>query len=266
MVQTLRFTSIQSPNMDHTCSALTRFLGKRLGIPTQFVGDIPWQDREKLLDKGEIHMGWLCGLPYVWKIDRDPACLELVAAPVMDSPRYRDRPIYYSDVIVRKKAPFKTFTDLEGAKWAYNEPASHSGYNLTRYMLAKKGHVGNFFGQIVEAGSHLRALEMVQNGEIGATAVDSTVLDVERSVRPVLSEELRVLESWGPSPMPPWVVRTELSPRLREAIRHVFHHIHESEEGRSILKAGLLRRMDPIEDHAYDLIREMETVASQIKW
>jgi ABC-type phosphate/phosphonate transport system substrate-binding protein len=29
-------------------------------------------------------------------------------------------------------SPYRTFADLQGCRWAYNEPNSHSGYNITR--------------------------------------------------------------------------------------------------------------------------------------
>jgi hypothetical protein len=49
---------------------VTQYLGAHLEVPTQFVNDIPWPEREELLDAGHIQVGWICGLPYVWKADK----------------------------------------------------------------------------------------------------------------------------------------------------------------------------------------------------
>ena len=132
----LKFTSIQSPNADESCQAITEYVGGRLGIPVEFVDDVSWQARDQLLNAGGADVGWVCGLPYVMKANQYVGQFELVAAPVMQHRRYQHRPIYYSDVVVRKDSELQTFDDLKGKRWAYNEPNSQSGYNITRYHLA----------------------------------------------------------------------------------------------------------------------------------
>ena len=82
-----------------------------------------------------------------------------------------------SDVIVRADSPFLSFADLRGAVWAYNEPRSHSGYNVVRYHLAAKGMPAAYFGRVVESGSHHNSLQMILQRSIDAAAIDSTVLE-----------------------------------------------------------------------------------------
>src|SRR5262245_53502690 len=135
-MQILKLTSCQAPNADFICQAIAQYLAAKLNIATVFINDISWQEREQLLDAGEIQVGWICGLPYIWKADKIEPQLELLAAPVMGLPRYQNRPIYFSDVVVHRDSPFQTFADLRGASWAYNDPHSQSGYNITRYHLA----------------------------------------------------------------------------------------------------------------------------------
>ena len=72
----------------------------------------PWQERERLLDTGRIHLGWICGLLYAWKADQQYPKVELLAAPVMRDPRYRDQAVYYSDIIVHRDSPYFSFDDL----------------------------------------------------------------------------------------------------------------------------------------------------------
>ena len=262
----IKVISIQSPNADDTCEKINQYLGNRLGISTEYVRDKPWQDREQLLDTGQAQIGWICGLPYVKKVDKEPSSIELVAAPVMQKPRYQQKPIYYSDVIVHRDSDFQSFGDLRGATWAYNEPHSQSGYNITRYHLARLGEIKGFFGQVIEAGSHLRAIEMVLDREIDASAIDSTVLEFEMLERPHLKAELRVVEILGPSPIPPWVVTKNVPLEIREEIREVFLRMHEYPEGRIILEHGLMVKMVQVYDRDYDPIREMERVAAQVIW
>jgi phosphonate transport system substrate-binding protein len=270
-MQLIKVTSIQSENADFICQRITRYLSSRLGIDAEFINQIPWQERERLLDAGEIQLGWMCGLPYVRKVDRAGAGqagigIELVAAPVMRHPRYAGRPIYFSDVIVRRDGRYAAFADLRGAVWAYNEPGSQSGYNITRYHLARLGETRGYFGQVVAAGSHLKAVEMVLAHQVDASAIDSTVLELELEKRPELGEQLRIVETLGPSPIPPWVATRSVPPDLRDAIRRVFWEMHEDAEGQALLTAGQMARMAPVQDGDYDLIREMARLAEAVRW
>ena len=135
-MQSLTLTSCMAPNADSFCATLAHYLGAQMQLPTTFVCDLPWQERERLFDAGQIHVCWICGLPYVWKADQGHPPLELLVAPVMQGARYQNRPVYFSNVIVRRTSRLYTFADLRGATWAYNEPHSHSGHNVVRYHLA----------------------------------------------------------------------------------------------------------------------------------
>ena len=114
----LLVTSLQAPHADPFCRRLTGYLGERFGRPMRFVDDEPWQARERRLDSGEIDVAWICGLPYARRRDQTTPTVALVAGPVMIQPRYRDRPVYFADVVVRRASPWTTFADLRGTRWA----------------------------------------------------------------------------------------------------------------------------------------------------
>ncbi len=266
VTDTLSVISIQSVNADQSCAAITEYLGQKLGIKTEFVDDVSWQAREALLDSGAAQLGWVCGLPYTWKADDNPSAFELVAAPVMAGARYRQSPVYFSDVIVRRDSKFKTFEDLRGARWAFNEPHSQSGHNITRYHLAKRGEFKNFFGDVIEAGAHLTAIDLVLNGTIDASAIDSTVLEIAAVERPEILSQLRVIDVLGPSPIPPWVVSTTLPLELRNAVRCAFLNMHTTAEGRAILAASQMQKFAAVTDADYDSIRKMEALARNVVW
>ncbi len=187
----LRITSIQSDNALYTCIAISQYLSQKTSLDVEFVSDVDWQERDRQINAGMIDIAWICGLPYVQKVDLGGLEIEPFAAPIMKHGRYAGRPIYYSDVIVQPDSRFENFADLRGASWAYNEPGSQSGYNLTRYHLARMGEGWRYFGRVVEAGSHLNALEMVLKGDVDASAIDSTVLELELVSRPDLGDRFR---------------------------------------------------------------------------
>ncbi len=164
------------------------------------MGKIPWRDRERLLDECQIHVGWICGLPYDQKADQAQPTVELLAVPVMQGPRYQDRPIYFSDVVVRPADKYAAFADLRGATWVLNEIHSRSGDDVPRCHLATLGEITACLAWAVAAGSHLRALAMILDGRVDATAIDSTVLELAN--RPELRETIRIVEVLGPSSIP----------------------------------------------------------------
>src|SRR5689334_19349568 len=126
----MRLVSLMAENADFLYRALGPWLARRIGRAVEVIDDVPWQEREQMLDRGEAQVGFICGLPYALKVDRPHPLVELLAAPVMRGVRYQDRPVYFSDVVVRNDSAFRYFADLRGACWAYNEPGSQSGYNL----------------------------------------------------------------------------------------------------------------------------------------
>lgn len=194
--------SIQAPNQDAFVQDVTQFLGHQLSITAVFPHTIPWQERERLFDAGDIQVGWICGLPYVWKADKKQPPIDLLAAPIMAAPRYQNRPVYFSDVIVRTNSPFKQFADLRGGRWVYNEPHSHSGYNLVAYHLATFGEDWTFFNEVLASGAHQLSLNLVRNGRCDASAIDSTVLEIEFAKNPDLRSQIRIIDTLGPSPIP----------------------------------------------------------------
>lgn len=260
----LRFTSCQAPNADGMVSQIAEYLSKRLRISIQVVTGGNWQDREQALFSGEIQIGWVCGLPYVVEMQKPVPSLELLTAQVMSGVRYGGKPVYFSDVVVRADSGLNKFEDLRGKQWAYNEPHSHSGYNITRYMLAKKGINGEFFSKSIQAGSHERALRLLLRGKIDATALDSTVLETELSTNPELSRQTRVVESWGPSPIPPWVFHRSLDKKLVFELRNEMIQMSKDDEGKAILNHGRISGFVAVNDHDYDEIREMYKIGSTV--
>jgi phosphonate transport system substrate-binding protein len=250
-----------APNADVMCRALTRYLARSLAIPVEFVDDIPWQEREKLFDAGAIDLCWICGLPYVHKADRAEG-IELCVAPVMQAARYGGAPIYFSDVVVRKDSAFGDFAGLEGATWAYNEPRSHSGFNLVCYHLAAQGKTLAYFGRLVEAGAHQSALRLILSGEVTAAAIDSTVLEAEMRLAPALASELRTIATLGPSPAPPWVFSKGVPAGLRAEVRECLRDMSRDAEGRVVLESWGVSELRPVDDGAYDPIRAMARAAA----
>jgi phosphonate transport system substrate-binding protein len=252
--------------MDFIGRSLAPYLAQKLGLPARYEDSIPWQERERRFDRGAIPIVWICGLPYIQKT-ADPAVgIALIAAPVMAGTRYEDRPVYYSDLVVRGDSPFHRFEELRGATWSYNEPNSHSGYTTIRYYLAQRGEGGDYFGRVIASGSHENSLKLILDGRIDGSAIDSTVLELEIARRPELAGQIRVLDSVGPSPIPPWLASAHLPPDLLERLRQIFWQMHDDPHGRQILRESLFARFVPVKDSDYNQLRKMTAEAAQVQF
>lgn len=254
-----------APNMDHILASIVHWLSEDGSVEVEFVRGPDWQEQERKFRDGDLDAIWICGLPYVRMADDPDTDVELLAAPVMAGKRYRSKPVYFSDVVVRAEAEYRSFAELRGASWSYNEPGSHSGYNVVRAHLAHLGEDWSYFSEVVHAGSHQRSLAMILAGEIDASAVDTTVIDEEAKRDPGLRANLRVLHTLGPSPIPPIVAGASLSAERRGAIRSLLTELGEhSSKRRSALQSMGLLGFAPVQDRDYDSIRETDRQAAAV--
>ncbi len=250
-----------APDMDFLARDLAQYISQRLSIHTDVVLDIPWQERERRLDDGEIDFCWLCGLPYVRKARHHPGMILPLVAPIMSANRYKGLPIYFSDVIVRSDSRFQHLEDLQGVSWAFNEPGSQSGYGVVLYALARQGKDLGYFSRVTQSGAHQTSLEWILSGEVDATAMDSTVLEMEIANRPEIAERIRVIDTFGPSPIPPWVISARIPSEIRAALEDLLVSMDSNPAGQAILKNVKMTHFVPVTDKDYDPIRDMASIS-----
>ena len=257
----LRFATFLAPNMLPVYRFLADRVGERLGRPVELVVGSSFDQFER----GEADLGVICGLPYVWLAARQRPPVEPLAAPVLAGDRYAGRPVYYSDVVVRRDSRVVRLEDLRGRSWAYNEPASHSGHTVTLYSLVRMGARPGFFARVVEAGFHQRALRLVVAGAVDAAAIDSQVLAIELRDHPDL-DGLRVIGSFGPSTIQPVVAASRLPEQLKDEVRDLLVELADDPTARPLLDHGFIDHFAPVDDAAYDDIRAMLTVIEATGW
>jgi phosphonate transport system substrate-binding protein len=257
----LRFATFLAPNMLPVYRFLADRIADRLGRPVELVVGRSFDEFER----GKADLGVICGLPYVWLAARRPPPVELLAAPVLAGDRYAGRPVYYSDVIVRRDSPISCLEELRGYSWAYNEPASQSGHTVTLYSLVRMGAEPGFFARVVEAGFHQRAIRLVAGGAVDAAAIDSQVLAIELRDHPQLAG-LRVAGSFGPSTIQPVVAASRLPEQLKDQVREFLVKLGDDPTARPVLDHGLIRRFSPVDDDAYDDIRAMLATVEAAGW
>jgi phosphonate transport system substrate-binding protein len=258
----LRFATFLAPNMLPVYRFLADRIADRLGRPVELVVGTSFDQFER----GAVDVGVICGLPYVWLAARRPPPVDPLAAPVLAGGRYGGRPVYYSDVIVRRDSGITCLEDLRGCSWAYNEPASHSGHTVTLYSLVRMGARPGFFARVVEAGFHQRAIRLVADGAVDAAAIDCQVLAVELRDHPRLAGRLRVIGTFGPSTIQPVVAASRLPDQLKDRVRELLVELGGDPSARPLLARGFIERFTAVDDAAYDDIRAMLAAIQAAGW
>lgn len=262
-VDKLRLTSCMAPLMDPMVADLAAYLEVKTGVRFELFAERDWHVRNEHLDRGQVELAWLYGLPYAWRADREEP-YRLLAAPVMAGDRYAGLPVYYSEIVVPVDSGMKSIVDLQGGRWAYNEPASHSGYNVARLWLARNGLGWDHFEAVYEAGTHERALGWVRSGRVDGAAIDTTVLDWELRREPELADRIRTIDVLGPSPIPPWTVHDRVPGELQRALRGALLDMRGDPEGQQLLGRHGLHGFAAVMDCDYDPIRHWDRRARTV--
>ncbi|HEX5689411.1 MAG TPA: PhnD/SsuA/transferrin family substrate-binding protein [Roseiflexaceae bacterium] len=259
-MNTITVVSLMSDNHEPFYRGVAEHLARRTGLPIQFAADAPWQERERMLRDGRAQMGFVCGQVYA----HESAWLELLAAPVMRDPRYNGLPVYFSDIVVRRGSRFRSFADLRGARWAYNEPGSWSGCRVLEAHLAAQGETAAFCGSVVESGAHLRSLALILDGAIDAAAIDSTVLSFELAREPELHSRIRCVASLGPTAHPPAVIRRDVPVGTTHQLRAALLDMHGDRAAATIFD-GQYTRFAAVQDADYQAIRQKSRLAERAR-
>ena len=208
---------------------------------------------EDPFSRGEADVGFLCAPTYLRLREREQPPAELLGvAPVFADERARGKPVYFCDVIVRRDSPARSFWDLKGSAWAYNDPCSLSGHGGLAARLGSPEKAGRFFGRTIQSGSHPASVRLVAKGGADVASIDSNVLSILQEQTPTLGDEVRVLESWGPYPIQPVVVRADLDPALKVALRESLLRTEDDPLTRPKLEAFGVKRFVAVGEEDYD--------------
>jgi phosphonate transport system substrate-binding protein len=256
----IRFVTYLSPSIPQAffealVDHLQRSLGREqvsLRIETRVSGPRRGYECSTFGDK--VDVAFMCAPSFIWLRRLRPPPAELLGvAPVFDDERNAGRPVYFCDVIVRDDAPIQTFSDLRGSAWAYNDKSSLSGYYGLLDKLAASGKDENFFGSVTCSGSHLNSIQAVLQGQADAAAIDSNVLRIQLRELPTLRNTLRVIESWGPYPIQPIVVNSNLHPNLKDQLRAAFLATNNNDRTRRVLQRFGLSHFVAVDHETYNL-------------
>jgi len=197
--------------------------------------------------RDEMDLGFLCAPSYRMLTARSPSSVRLVgAAPVFDDERNGGRPRYFAELVVRDGMSAATLADLAGCRIGFNDHRSMSGLTALLDQLRAIG-LDESFATLVPTGGHRESLQQLADGTIDAASIDSnTVRDLG-----ALPAGLRVVETWGPFPVQPVVLRSSLAAKMQPVITEALLTMHEDPALAAQLQEFHVRRFAPVDEEDY---------------
>jgi ABC-type phosphate/phosphonate transport system substrate-binding protein len=251
------------PHLRAANNALWRAIATRLtaggiqDVPPELSRGIPvaglWRHPSLLLAQS-------CGYPIVTSLRN--------AVKVVATPRYGAQGCqgssYRSAIVVSTKSTVATLDDLRGSRCAANDPASNSGMNLLRALIAPLAGGQRFFGAVLWSGSHRESLALVARGEADVAAIDCVTFEHLRTAEPALFAAVRVIGWSAASPGLPLITAAGTDDRTLAALRAALAEITADREIAPALNALLIDGFDLLALDDYQNVTELERRAATL--
>ncbi len=172
---------------------------------------------------------------------------------------------YRSCLIANTRTDIYSPEDARGARFAFNDPNSTSGYLVPMMLFLNEMKVDpeKYFSKVIFSGSHEASLIAVANGTV---EVASTNLpDVKKIAGSGKVEEKNIRVIWVSPLIPndPIVVRKDLPKSFKQALQDTLAEI--GRKNPEALKLGQWSAFVPVDDAHYQPIREMNKVQKALE-
>lgn len=212
---------------------------------------------------GQVDLAFICGLPLVRLNHRYRGLLQPLAAPVMNDPRGDGRAVYFADLIVRRDSSYRTFDDLNGSRFCYNDVGSNSGHHMLRFHMLQQSYPQHFFGSHQPSGAHQKSIYWVMEGRADCAAIDSVVLRQAEQDMPEVSSLVRIVESVGPYPVPPLTLASHRS----ESFEVFQKALTEPDELlQTAMRQTRIKELAPVSLQDYTIIRDRYYAAESVRY
>ncbi len=211
---------------------------------------------EGLLSAG-IDLAELGPASYAQAKARDEGITAFASLMQHPGPHTESKESYHSLLVVRRDKKFDGLASLRGGSLSLIDPASTSGALIPRQAIKKLTGMPleRYFGRITFAGSHDRAIQVVQKGLVDAAFVSSSRLDEALRRGNVGPNEIVV--QWKSSPIhhDPFVFRSKLCQPVIDKIKQVF--FQNSAALQEMFRSMNAEGFKPVQDEQYQDIREI---------
>lgn len=165
---------------------------------------------------------------------------------------------YHSAVLVMADSRFQQLEDLKGAKIAFEDPGSTSGFFLPYVEMVNAGlklvpdqskSVSPDSLRYVFGGAELNVVGSLIRGRVDAAVISNLDMNDDEVVTARFKPHLRVLHETQEVPRSVMMMRTSLPADIRDRLSAILLSMHETDEGRSVLRRYFrLKQFEEIDD------------------
>src|SRR5216110_1545679 len=232
-----------SPTLTAAWRRLLEWVAARAGVEMKVLELADPYPLEELWARDDLGCVFMCGYPWAMHAERP----HLLAVPVPAPPRYRDRPIYFTDFVVRADGPHRTLEDTFGGTIAYSIEHSHSGYNAARFHLLdyRSPDRPTLYSKVLgPLHRQLPVIDAVLDGRADVGPVDAYGLDLLRRHGAERARRVRV------------VATTDAAARAR--LTEALLAAHTARELGPTLDELLVSRFVPADPGAFEVMLERQ--------
>lgn len=249
---TLGLTGVTLKEDISTIMKFKDYLAKHSNIDLNLKFAKSYSIMESFIINESVDLVYVCGSTYV-NLDKLNK-VELIAIPSI-----KNKTTYSSLIISRKDKPYTKLIDLKGKTFAMSDPDSNSGSLIPIYEILKKGYSKeNFFEKVIFTYDHGESIQAVLSGFIESASVDSMVYEAYINKNPEVEKELKIIESFDDYPVPPFIIRKDINPKIKATLKKTLLEMHKNQQGQQILKAMSIDSFIEPKNISYDKIKDVK--------
>lgn len=213
------------------------YLSARLQRPVEFVHRETYREMIDLIRHRLIEFAWLSDYPYAYLARRGR--VKLLLTPV--SRNQGDAYAAYL-IVPAKDSRTQTLADLRGRIFAFTDPYSLTGYQVTRATLRGLGEhdPAHFFRKTFFTRSHHNTMTAIAVGLADGAMVDSYAWHMATEREPELTKEIRLVTRLADFGFPPIVSVPTVPAGEVAAMRNALLSMQHDANGQRLLhKVGL---------------------------
>ena len=252
MIANARMYAVTGP-VAQAWQALLGRLAELAGVTWSYVEHASPAPISDLWARPDCGCVFMCGFPYVTSATRP----QLLAAPVPSLPRYGDRPVYFTEFIVRADANVRSLAQTFGGRLACMLPESNSGHNAPRHYLLARAAPGAralYRPTTAPTPTPREVIDAVISARAEVGVVDSYVLDLLRLHEPDRMAQMKTVAVTPASPIPPLVASPGMSSDMVARVRAALLALHRDADAAARMASLALARFAAVDEADYAVL------------
>jgi ABC-type phosphate/phosphonate transport system substrate-binding protein len=261
LVANARMYSTGANQAAEAWTGLLQWVVSRVGGEWHVLDYPPPRPLDELWARADLGCTFMCGLPYAC----DTRLLTPIVAPVVRGARYGGRPVNFTDIVVHRDSPYRSFEETFGRRIGYTVKHSQSGYvALREHLLPYRLRLGHSpYAEVVgPLGGARDIVDAILAGRIDVGPLDSYVLDLIRHLQPDLGAQLRTIATTLASPIPLFIATAPVERELVGKLQGAFASAMRAEELQPLRDTLLLADFVVPRHEPYETLRERARAAN----